>query len=168
MRVMTDRFLRDAFAGESQASMKYILFALKAEEENLLNIARLFKAISHAELIHARNHLKALKALNKTSKNLEAAIAGETYEVNEMYPAYIEVAKLQGEKRAEQSVRYALEAEKIHASMYQRAKKAVESGKDIELKNIYICNVCGYTVEGEEAPEKCPICGAPRKKFKKF
>ncbi len=168
MRVMTDRFLRDAFAGESQASMKYILFALKAEEENLLNIARLFKAISHAELIHARNHLKALKALNKTSKNLDAAIAGETYEVNEMYPAYIEVAKLQGEKRAEQSVRYALEAEKIHASMYQRAKKAVESGKDIELKNIYICNVCGYTVEGEEAPEKCPICGAPRKKFKKF
>jgi rubrerythrin len=95
------------------------------------------------------------------------AIAGEIYEVEEMYPAYNAVAKLQGEKEAEITTHGALEAEKIHVQMYKKAKEAAEDGKDVALGTIQICSVCGYTAEGE-APEKCPICGASREKFKAF
>ncbi|MEM3733079.1 MAG: rubrerythrin family protein, partial [Candidatus Bathyarchaeia archaeon] len=127
------------------------------------------------------NHFRALAHLDSdkltiagavfgpgnTSKNLKLSIIGETFEIEEMYPAYLEVAKLQEEKSAERSFKAALESEKIHAELYKKAKEAVDSGKDVELGPIQVCQVCGYTVEGK-APEKCPICGAPIDKFKTF
>jgi rubrerythrin len=167
MRRMTEDNLKSAFAGESQAHMKYLIFADKAEEEGRLNVARLFRAIAYAEQVHAANHLNALGTVGSTSVNLQAAIDGETYEVEEMYPAYKAVAELQQERRAMQSMNFALEAEKIHAGMYQKAKQAVDGGSDIKLGDVFICSVCGYTVEGG-APERCPVCGAVRGKFKKF
>jgi len=167
MRKMTEQNLNSAFAGESMAHMRYLIFADVAEQEGFPNVAKLFRAISYAEQVHATNHYRELGMITESAKNLQVAIDGETYEVEDMYPAYNAVAKLQREKGAERSTHYALEAEKIHASMYQQAKQAVESGKDIEIGNIYICSVCGYTVEGE-APERCPICGVPRERFKKF
>ncbi len=167
MKRITEKNLRDAFAGESQAHMKYLIFSGIAEKEGFPNIARLFRAIAFAEQIHARNHLKELNEIGSSSNNLQAAINGETYEVEEMYPAFKQVAELQAEKGAEKTFDWALQAEKVHAGMYQKAKQAVESGKDIELEAIYICEGCGYTVEGE-APERCPICGAPKEKFRKF
>jgi len=84
-----------------------------------------------------------------------------------MYPAYDAVAKLQGESGATRSIHYALEAEKIHAGMYKEAKAKADAGKDVEIGKVYICPVCGYTVEGE-APEVCPVCGAPRERFEEF
>ena len=167
MKAMTEKNLRDAFAGESQAHMRYAIFAKKAEEEGRSNLARLFRAISFAELVHATNHFVVLGDLGESVKNLDMAIAGETYEVEEMYPAFQAVAQLQNEKGAQRSIRYALEAEKIHASMYQIAKQAAEEGKDAKLGAVHICEVCGYTVEGD-APEACPICGTPRERFRKF
>jgi len=164
---MTQENLENAYAGESQAHMKYLIFSQVAEKEGKPNIARLFKAIAYAEEVHATNHYRALGNINDTVKNLDMAIAGETYEIEEMYPAYNAVAKLQGEKEAEITTHGALEAEKIHAQMYKKAKEIAEEGKDIALGTIQICSVCGYTTEGE-APEKCPICGAPREKFKAF
>ena len=167
MRKMTEENLKAAFAGESQAHIRYLIFAEAAEREGKPNIARLFRAIAYAEQVHAANHLGELGGIGKTPENLAEAIAGETFEVEEMYPAYDAVAELQGEKGAKRSIHYALEAEKIHARMYEKAKEAAEKGQDIELKTVYICPVCGYTVEGE-APEYCPVCGAPREKFKNF
>ena len=167
MRKMTEANLRDAFAGESQAHMRYVIFSQRARKEGYENIARLFRAISFAEQVHASNHFNALGDLASTGENLEAAIGGETFEVEEMYPAYDAVSKLQEEKGAQKSIRYALEAEKIHASMYQQAKQAVESGEDLEIGQIYICGVCGHTGEGEP-PERCPICGATKDKFATF
>ena len=167
MRKMTESNILAAFAGESQAHMKYLIFARKAESEGYHNIARLFRSVAYAELVHASNHFKALGNLGETSENLEAAIGGETFEVDEMYPAYDAVAKLQGEKEAQRSIHYALEAEKIHAAMYQEAKQSVEAGKDFEIGKIHICDVCGYTGEGEP-PDRCPICGAPVDKFSSF
>ena len=164
---MTEGNLKAAFAGESQAHMRYLIFAEVAEREGKPNIARLFRAIAYAEQVHAANHLRELGMVKGTPENLAEAIAGETFEVEEMYPAYNKVAELQGEEGAQRSTHYALEAEKIHAQMYTKAKEAAEKGQDIELKTVYICPVCGYTVEGE-APEYCPICGAPRDKFKAF
>jgi rubrerythrin len=102
-----------------------------------------------------------------TTDNLQVAINGETYEVNEMYPAYKAVAELQEEKGAQRSANWALQAEKVHAGMYQKAKQAVERKEDIALGPVFICEACGYTVEGS-APDRCPICGASKEKFRKF
>ena len=164
---MTTKNLSEAFAGESMAHMKYLIFSEVAEREGYPNVARLFRAIAYAEQVHATNHARNLGYIGKTAENLQAGIDGETFEVEEMYPAYKAVAELQEEKGAQQSIHYALEAEKIHAELYKKAKESVEAGKDVELGDIYICPVCGYTHVGEP-PEKCPICGVPRDKFKKF
>lgn len=167
MRRMTQTNLEAAFAGESQAHMKYLIFADKAEQEGLANIARLFRAISFAEQVHATNHLKALGNVGGTADNLQAAIGGETYEVEEMYPAFIAVSELQEEKGAIRSEKWAQEAEKVHAGMYEQARQAVTAGRDAQIGDIYICSVCGWTGEGEP-PDRCPICGAVREKFVRF
>ncbi|MEW5806061.1 MAG: rubrerythrin family protein [Acidobacteriota bacterium] len=167
MRKMTEQNLRAAFAGESQAHMKYLIFAGKAEKEGNRNVGRLFRAIAFAEQVHATNHLKALGEVGSTTENLQTAINGETYEVDEMYPVFYETAKFQEEKLAQRSTNWALEAEKIHAAMYSRAKQSLEEGKDLSPVSIYICDVCGYTVEGT-APDKCPLCNASMDRFVKF
>jgi rubrerythrin len=130
-------------------------------------VARLFKAIAFAEQVHATNHFKNLDGIGDTAGNLQVAINGETYEVDEMYPAYKAVAELQGEKGAVRSTNWALEAERVHAELYGQAKTAVESGQDADVGDIYICEVCGWTGTGE-APVKCPLCGAPAAKLRKF
>ncbi len=167
MHQMTQENLKSAFAGESQAHMRYTIFADKAEEDGFNNTARLFRAIAFAERVHATNHLNALNGLNLTADNLGVAMEGERFEVNEMYPAYKAVAELQDEKKAAKSMHYALEAEKIHEALYAEAREAVKAGKDIDIRDIYICPVCGHTVIGK-APERCPICGVLGEKFKKF
>jgi len=164
---MTEDNLKTAFAGESQAHMRYLIFAKKAEAEGFSNVARLFRAISHAEQVHATNHFDVLGLIRGSADNLQMAIDGETYEVNDMYPAFNAVAKLQDEKGAQRTTDWALQAEKIHASMYLKAKQAVEEKRDIKLGSVYICDSCGYTVEGEP-PELCPVCGASKEKFRKF
>lgn len=167
MREMTKKFLEDAFAGESMAHMKYLIFAEDAEKKGLKNLANAFKAIAYAEFVHAKNHFKVLKKLGETGDNIKSCIDGETFEINEMYPVYNETAKLQGEKEAQISTYYALEAEKIHAEMYKKALNLAQEGRDYDAQKIYICPVCGYTAE-EEAPEKCPVCGAPKTAFVEF
>ncbi len=167
MRKMTEENLKSAFAGQSQAHMRYLIFAEVAEKEGRPNVARLFRAIAYAEQVHATNHYRELGMIRTSAENLQVAIDGENYEVNEMYPAFVAVAQLQGEKGAERAFHFALEAEKIHSAMYQRAREAVLAGKDAEVGKIYICSVCGYTVEGG-APDRCPICQATREKFKEF
>nr|HID14511.1 rubrerythrin family protein [Anaerolineae bacterium] len=167
MHRMSQSNLEAAFAGESQAHMKYLIFADRAGREGFPNVARLFRAIAYAEQVHATNHFKTLGNLGQTAANLEAAIGGETYEVKEMYPAFQAVAELQEEKAALRSNTWALEAEKVHAGMYERARQAVLAGTDAEVGDVYICEMCGWTVEGEP-PDRCPLCGAKREKFRKF
>lgn len=167
MRKMTKQNLENAFAGESMAHMRYLIFAKKAEKDGMPNLARLFRAIAYAEQVHATNHYHELGMLKESTDNLQTCIDGEHYEVEEMYPAYKTVAELQNEQGAVRSTHYALEAEKIHEAMYQEAKQTVAAGNNIEIGPVSICPVCGYTVEGE-VPEACPICRAPGKSFRKF
>ncbi|MCP4542697.1 MAG: rubrerythrin family protein [Chloroflexi bacterium] len=167
MRKMTQGNLEAAFAGESQAHVKYLAFSAKAEKEGLPNVARLFKAVAYAEQVHAINHLKTLGDLGKTVDNLGAAIGGETFEVEEMYPAFTAVAELQEEKGAVRSNNWAMEAEKVHAALYTTAKAAVEGGGDAELGQVHVCSFCGWTGEGH-APDECPLCGAKKEKFNLF
>ena len=181
MHDMTAANLRSAHGGESMAHMRYKVWGKKAEEDGFPNVARLFRAIAYAEEVHGSNHFTELKdeagdflvasgagfGLGSTSENLQGAIDGENFEVTEMYPTYLETAKLQGEKGARLSFHYALSAEKIHAQMYTEAKKSVDEGKDIELGPVQVCEVCGYTHEGD-IPDKCPVCGATKDKFQTF
>jgi rubrerythrin len=167
MHQMTESNLAAAFAGESQAHMKYMIFADQAEREGFANVARLFRAISFAEQAHATGHFRTMGNVGKTTENLGAAIAGETYEVTEMYPAFDAVAKLQEEKSAIRSIMAAWEAEKIHAGMYANAKSAVDGGADAQIGQIHVCSICGHTGFGE-APDQCPVCRAKKEKFSTF
>lgn len=163
----TTENLKAAFAGESQAHMKYMIFADKAEQEGLRNIARLFSAVSFAERVHATAHHNVVFGVKPSAENLGTAIAGETYEVEKMYPEFRASAEKEGEQGALRTIRFAFEAEKIHAKLYSRAKAAAASGKDLPIGEIHICPVCGHTAEGG-APDVCPVCGAKKEMFRKF
>jgi rubrerythrin len=102
-----------------------------------------------------------------TLKNLGLAVAGETYEIEEMYPSYMEVAKFQEENGAYRSFEWSYKTEKQHRALFEKAKAAVAEEKDVELGPIQVCEVCGYTLEGD-APDRCPVCGAERKRFTEF
>lgn len=167
MKEMTKENLKAALAGESQAHIKYLAYSDQAEKAGKPNIARLFEAIAYAERVHATNHLKELGGIGDTVENLEAAISGEDFEVDEMYAAYLAVAELQGEKGAKRSIIYAMEAEKIHADMYGDAKVSAEAGNDIEIGEVHICPVCGFTHIGEP-PDRCPVCNVKKSMFKAF
>ncbi len=159
--------LKAAFAGESQANRKYLAFAKKADEEKLPNVAILFRAAAAAETIHAHGHLRVLKGIKSTTENLKEAVAGEHYELSQMYPDFIKDAETDGNKEAAKSFNKALAAEKVHHKLYEEALKAVESGKDKDAKDIYVCSKCGMTFEGE-APDKCPVCRAPKDRINKI
>ena len=167
MRRMTETNLNSAYSGESMAHMRYLVYGDVADSEGKPNIARLFRSIAFAERVHATNHYQELGAIGSSVQNLQVAIDGETYEVDEMYPAYKTVAELQGEKGAQRTADWAWQAERIHAAMYQKARQAAESGQDMDLGPMFICEVCGYTVEGQ-APDSCPLCKAPRDRFRQF
>ena len=102
----TENNLQDAFAGESQANRKYLAFAKKAESEGYKQVAKLFRAAAEAETVHALNHFRELGGIKGTKENLEAAISGETYEYQKMYPQMIEDAKAEGEKRCTEKFQF--------------------------------------------------------------
>ena len=162
----TQENLQSAFAGESQANRRYLFFADKAEKEGQPQIARLFRAAAEAETVHARNHLEAMGAIKSTRDNLGVAVEGERHEFTEMYPSFIEQARAEGNDKAQVSFDYANKVEKIHHGLYQKALKALEAGQKLKDEPYFVCQVCGNTVAGE-APERCPICGVPRKMFKR-
>jgi len=181
MKQITEQHLINAFGGESMANMRYLHFAVQAEKESFPNVARLFRAVSHAEYIHAGDHFGELKHLEggfvansmgafgpgDTVKNLGLAIAGETFEIEEMYPAYMKVAEFQEEKEAYRSFEWSYKTEKKHRELFQKGLDAVEKGRDADLGPVQVCSVCGYTLEGE-APEVCPVCSAKKDQFKAF
>lgn len=178
---MTNDFLHSAYGGESLAHMRYLSWATMAEKEGFPNIAKLFTAIAYAEQVHANNHFHVIDGdtkdytvtaggvfgTGKTVDNLQGAINGERHEVEQMYPVYYNAAEFQEEKGAQRSFHYALEAEKIHVELFQQAQDCVKEGKDMELNNVYICPICGHTVL-DEAPDKCPVCGAKKEAYKEF
>lgn len=158
--------LEEAFAGESQANRTYLFFAEKAEVEGKPAIARLFRAVAEAETVHARSHLRMLKGIGTTAENLKKAASGERYEFTSMYPAFIQQAAAEGNKDVERGFNWANQVEQIHHGLYEKALKALEAGAEPGAEPYMVCQTCGYTVQGE-APERCPICGALKRTFKK-
>ena len=161
----TQENLQVAFAGESQASQKYLAFAAKADTEGHPQIAKLFRAAAAAESVHARAHLHVMKGVGDTKGNVQTAIDGERYEFTEMYPKFVQEAQAEGQKGALNSFHNAMAVEQTHHGLFTEALEALDGGKDLEPAAIYVCDVCGHTAVGE-APDKCPVCGAAKSKFK--
>lgn len=181
--------LKEAIIGESTAKAKYQLFALKAKEEGLVEIARLFKAISYAEEIHVKNHVKAFekisdikiefkelvkidevelqKKVKDTRNNLIQAIAGETYEFRKMYKSFMKNAKKLNTYLAEFSFNLARNAENIHRKLFIDYLKMLDDNRIRENENIYVCEICG-NVEIGNLPSSCSICDHDQKFFKKM
>ena len=159
----TEKNLKEAFAGESQANRRYLAFAKKAEQDGFKQVAKLFRAAAEAETVHAHSHLRALGAVKSTKENIQEAIAGETHEFKKMYPEMLTKAKAEGIKPAEMSFDYANQVEKIHAALYEKAMAELGKNKAVDY---YVCPVCGNTVE-EKAPAECPICGTAGSQFMK-
>jgi rubrerythrin len=166
MPYRTENNLQEAFGGESKANRRYMLFAEKAEREGYPQIAKLFRAVAEAETVHVRNHLNAMDAIGKTKDNLMAASIGEHQEFTSMYPVFIEIAEEELNERAKITFDRANKVEKVHYGYFEAALKAVKEGKQPEDATYYVCQVCGNTIMGS-APDKCSICGAAARAFKK-
>jgi len=162
----TKENLATAFAGESQANRKYLAFSRQADKEGLPQIAKLFRATAEAETIHALGHLANMGGIASTKENLEAAVAGETYEFTEMYPPMLEQAKAEGH-RAKTMLGFATSAEKVHAGLFKQALDAMKRGEDLTKMEVFLCPICG-DVEFGVPPDKCPICGAPASRFQRI
>ncbi|HMK34142.1 MAG TPA: rubrerythrin family protein [Desulfomonilaceae bacterium] len=160
----TEKHLKEAFAGESQANRKYLAFAKKAQEEGHTGVAKLFRAAAAAETIHAHNHLEVLKGVQSTLENLKEAFGGEHYEFTKMYPEFLVKSKEEKFGAATRSFHWANEVEKIHGALYEEAIKAVEAGASLPEKDYYVCAKCGYTI-ADGPPDRCPVCGAKKDEF---
>ncbi|HJJ47963.1 MAG TPA: rubrerythrin family protein [Methanocorpusculum sp.] len=161
----TQDCIAGAFAGESQARNKYKAFAEAAEDEGFPHVAKLFRAGSLAEEIHARRLMRVGGYIGNTAANLKAGFDGETEEYTKMYPGFIEVAAKEGRQDALITFNHAKLAEEDHAKLYAAAIEAVKAGKDIDAKTVYLCPVCG-NIEINKTSDKCPICGIPGASFK--
>jgi rubrerythrin len=170
--------LQAAFNGESNASAKYALFAIKADADGYCQAASLFRAASRAEQIHAANHARVIRKLGaepvaniedahvgSTAENLKAAIAGETYEFETMYPGFIAEATASGNSAAVRTFTDAMEAEKEHARMYSEVLANLANAT--VARTYSVCAVCGYTVDQLEF-DRCPLCRNPKEKFEKI
>jgi len=168
--------LMAAYNGESNAHAKYVEFAKKADQEGFAGAAALFRAAAQAEETHARNHAEVIKKLGGTPKadvklpviattdaNLKAAIEGESYERDTMYPGFIKEAQAVGNKDALRTFRMAVSAEAEHAKLYTQASTQLPSWKS--GKTFYVCPVCGKTITVIDF-DKCPVCFTEKGKFK--
>ncbi len=155
--------LMEAFAGESQANRKYTAYARKAEAEGKTNAAKLFRAASDAETLHALKHFEVAGKISSTADNLKDAVAGETHEYKEMYPDFLKDAEAEGNKGAVMSFTFAMKAEEVHARLYKEALENIDQTEEVFY---YLCPVCG-NIE-TSIPEKCSICGVPGSKFIKY
>ena len=155
--------LMEAFAGESQANRKYLAYSKKAEKDGKINAAKLFKAASDAETIHALKHFEVAGKVASTAENLKDGIAGETHEYKEMYPDFVKEAEAVGNKAALLSFTFAMKAEEVHARLYEDALENLDQTEEIFY---YLCPICG-NIE-KFVPEKCSICGVSGEKFIKY
>ncbi|OIR13618.1 rubrerythrin-2 [mine drainage metagenome] len=167
--------LNAAYNGENNAHHRYLAFAQKADEEGYGQVAKLFRAAARAEEIHRDNHkaviLKAGGALDDkaldavsvgtTAQNLQAAIKGESYERDTMYPGFIDTAKAEDAREAVRTFNFAVSAEKEHAKLYQTALDQL--GRN-DPATYYVCTICGNTVTARP-DEKCPVCRRTSDKF---
>lgn len=163
----TEKNLKEAFAGESQARNKYDFFAKVARKEGYHYIADIFEETAINEMQHAKDELKLLKGISDTKTNLGEAIDGEDHEVKDMYPTFAREAEEEGNTEAAEKFKAIADVEEQHRERFKKLLDMIENGtvwkrdKPIRWK----CSKCGYIYEGTEPPEKCPSCNHPREYY---
>ncbi len=177
---MTLDNLQAAFTGESTAHATYLAFAVKADQEGFAPVASLFRAAARAEERHAHNHADVIRKLGATPvanivppevkttrENLEAAIHGETYERDVMYPSFIAKARQDGEPQAVITFQLALAVEAEHAKLYADALKNLDSLRGGKPVAYYVCPYCGSTTSKADF-DLCPVCSTPEDEFEEI
>lgn len=171
--------LQTGFNGESNANARYLAFAEKADQEGYGEVASLFRAAAKAEAVHAANHAAVIKmvggtpqakieapVVKSTKENLEAAIKGESYERDTMYPEFLKQARAEGNRDAVQTLNYAKTAEGEHAKLYSEALNNLPKLKGSKAKDYFVCTVCGYTTSQMDF-SKCPSCFTHKDRYEK-
>jgi rubrerythrin len=176
----TEKNLMTAFAGESQARMRYTYFASKAKEEGYFQISLIFEETANQEKEHAKRIFKFLEGgeveiaaafpaglIGSTRDNLLAAAAGENHEWKTMYPAIAKTARAEGFEAIGVVFDAIVVAERQHAKRYEKLAANIDSGKVFKSdeKAVWRCMNCGYLYEGTEAPKACPACAHPQAYF---
>lgn len=157
----TTENLKNAFVGEAKASLRLLGYAERADQDGYTQMARLFRAISAAERVHALKHLRLLQVVKSTEENLKASFESENTVSENIYPEFIRVAEAENRQDAVASFSHARDAESFHAKLY---KNAIDHMVAEQERDYFVCQVCGYVAE-KEAPDTCPVCNAPREKF---
>ena len=175
--------LLTAYNGESNAAARYAAFARQADEEGFLKVGCLFRAVARSEQIHAANHAAVILMMGgkpefkldpvevkNSPENLKAAIAGELYEVQEMYPSFVREAAARSLPEARRSFQFALASEKDHAKLFQSMLEHLlhpdpEWRARLQHKTAYyVCPECGFTAS-QSGLDHCPVCKHPRDDF---
>ena len=159
----TNKNLAYAFAAESKAAVRNAAFANKADKEDLPQIAKLFRAVSEAESIHARRFLMMMRGkIGSTEENLTVAFENEIKANAEEYPRLIKDAMEENKDHAVKAFSQSRDVETGHAELYKKTLNNMIGGQET---NYYVCRVCGYINE-DVAPNNCPVCGSVKAKFK--
>ena len=163
MTEKTEKNLAYAFAAESKAAIRNEAFARKADAEGYTQIARLFRAVSEAEAVHARRYLLLMRGkIGSTEENLETAFQNEIKANVDEYPPLIKAASDEGKEGPLKAFSHSKDVETGHADLYKRAMNDMLADRETDY---HVCQVCGYVAE-DQAPDNCPICGAVKGKFK--
>lgn len=160
----TSRNLQSAYSGEAKAHVRNRLFSEIAEKEGHVQIARLFRTVSEAESVHARNALSLLGELKTTEENLRFAFEKEIMAKNQFYANFVREAEEEENKEASTVFSQARDVEERHSQLYRSALAYLVNEEVVEY---FVCQVCGYVAESD-SPDHCPICGALEKFFKKI
>ncbi|MBT3395399.1 rubrerythrin family protein [archaeon] len=167
METKTEKNLKAAFAGESQARNKYTYFAKVAKKEGYHYISKVFEETAANEMQHAKDEFKLLNGINDTKTNLKAAIDGEHYETEDMYPTFAKEAREEGNEEAAKLFEVIGKTEKHHEERYEKLLKMVEEGtvykREEPIK--WKCSKCGYIHEGTEPLAVCPSCKHKKEYF---
>lgn len=164
MKEKTANNVHDAFIGEAKAYQRLLMFARKAEEEELPQIAHLFRAVASAEGVHSRRHFALLESVADTQTNLERAFQSEEAVNGVHYLKMLQETEQNGEEQAALVFSQARDVEGEHANLYKKALTDLIAQRSTDY---YVCTVCGHIHE-REPPETCPICGASKKAFEKI
>jgi rubrerythrin len=163
-----DEKLKDAFhtvyEAEAKAALRLKIFAKKADQEELPQIAKLFRVIAFSEEIHGERALRILREIKDTDTNLKESFQSETSIAGVAYENFVELAEEKGDTTSSTIFSNARDVEDGHAKLYKMAINHLIGERETIY---YVCQVCGYVADGV-CPETCPVCSAPKNQFVEF
>ncbi len=156
--------LEETVQGELMAHFRYLMFADRAKRRGMSYIANLFRALAASEYYHARNFFSVLDQPLPFVESAKAFVPGEQFEYEYLYKMLADYAKANGYPLAQQAYAGAAFAEKEHAKLLAQAGELTQFAQE----KVYVCPICGHLMTGDEAPERCPVCGGPSRQYEVY